>query len=117
MSADHVLTVHFDGDTEFLTLECLLTGADRPCAVISCPVDHEDVSRDCIAEHSAEGLDRCWAVEWYDAGGRESLNTDALRPVSIPVRVYYDEGVVLENAETGDLDAFRAAVKEEQERE
>lgn len=46
MSAGHVLTVHFDeGDSEYLTLECLLSGTDRPCAVISCPRTPRDVDR------------------------------------------------------------------------
>jgi hypothetical protein len=106
MSADHVLTIRFAGnfptDSPHLSLECLRTGADRPCAVIECPVDHEFLSHDCIAEHGAVALDKCWAVEWLEAAGPESLNTEALRPVSIPVRVSYDEGVVLENAETGE---------------
>jgi hypothetical protein len=97
---DHVLIVHFeDGEDEWVSLRCNLTGPDRPCAVIDCPVDHEDVSRECIKEHGAEARDECWAVEWHEAGGREALNTEALEPVEIPVRVFYDAGgVAVENA-------------------
>lgn len=95
----HVLTVHFDlGDAEYLTLECRLTGHDRPCAIISCPMDHEDVSRDCIEAHGAIARDECWAVEWFDATVREGMNTEALKAVSFPVNVFFDEGVVVENA-------------------
>ena len=95
---DHVLTVHFDeGETEYLSLKCQLTGTDRPCAVIICQVDHEDTSSECIEAHGAEARDECWAEQWYENGGRETLNTEALAPVSIPVTVYYDEGVVVEN--------------------
>lgn len=97
--SDHVLTVYFDeGETEYLGLRCQLAGTDRPCAVISCPVDHEDVSRDCIEAHGALAEDKCWAEEWYEAGGRETLNTEALEPVRIPVRIIFDDGVVVENA-------------------
>src|ERR1039458_1789649 len=96
---DHVLTVHFeDGETEYLTLRCQLTGSDRPCAVIHCRVDHEDVSQECVTEHGAEAIDECWAEQWYEAIGRETLNTEALEPVDIPVEVYFDDGVVVVNA-------------------
>ena len=95
----HELVVYFDdGDTEVVQLRCLESGSDRPCAVIYCPVDHEDVSRECIEAHGAEARDQCWAVDWYENGGRESLNTEALMSMSIPVNVHFDDGVVVENA-------------------
>ena len=98
MGSEHTLTVYFDdGETEYVGLKCNLTGADRPCAVISCPVDHEDVSRACIDDHAAIAKDECWAESWYEAGGRDGLNTEALAPVSFPVRIYFDEGVIVEN--------------------
>ena len=94
--SDHYLTVHFEtGDQEYLTLQCGLTGPDRPCAVITCPVDHEDASRSCIAEHGATPLDECWAESWFEHGGREAINTEALEPVTIPVTVEYDTGVLV----------------------
>lgn len=94
----HTLTVHFDdGDSEYLSLTCNLTGPDRPCAVIDCPEDHEYLDRDCIEKHGATALDKCWAVEWFDNGGRESMNTEALAPVSFPVHIEFDDGVVVEN--------------------
>lgn len=100
--SDHELIVHFEwGDSEYLTLRCNLTGADRPCAVINCPVDHEGVSRECIAEHGATALDKCWAELWFDACGREDLDTEALSPVSVPVHIHCDEGIVVENVDTG----------------
>lgn len=76
------------------------TGSDRPCAAITCPVDHEDVSSDCIAEHGAKAVDKCWAEEWMEQVGREALNTEALSPVTVPVHVYYDDGVVVEDWHT-----------------
>lgn len=95
----HMLTVHFDeGDDERITLVCLRGGSGRPCAVITCPIDHEDVSQECIKEHGAVALNKCWAVEWFDAGGRETLNTEALRPIWFPVRIDFDDGVVVDNA-------------------
>jgi hypothetical protein len=95
----HVLTVHFDdGECEFLTLQCNLSGSDRPCAVISCPVDHEDVDRDCIESHGAVAKDECWAVNWYENSGREGLDTQNLDPVRIPVTIEYDDGVVVHDA-------------------
>ena len=94
--SDHYLTVHFEtGDQEYLTLQCGLTGPDRPCAVITCPVDHEDASRSCIAEHGATPLDECWAESWFEHGGREAINTEDLEPVTIPVTVEYDTGVLV----------------------
>jgi hypothetical protein len=61
-------------------------------------VDHEDVTRDCIEAHGAAAKDECWVEQWYEMGGRESLNTEALHTVDIPVRVIFDEGIVVENA-------------------
>lgn len=95
--AAHSVTVHFEGETEYLVLKCHLSTSDRPCAVISCPVDHEDTGRDCIEKHGAKALDECWAESWYENGGRESLNTEALSPITIPVEIYFDDGVVAEN--------------------
>jgi hypothetical protein len=96
--SDHVLTVHFDdGERPYLTLQCQLSGADRPCAIVVCPVDHDDATFECIEEHGAEALDECWAEQWIEASGPGGLNCEALDPVSIPVRVYYDEGVVIVN--------------------
>lgn len=94
----HELVVTFDGDAEYVSLVCNQEGADRPCAVIDCPVDHEDVNRACINEHGAIALDECWAVSWMDNGGRETLDADALGPVRIPVIVEWDEGVVVRPA-------------------
>lgn len=94
----HELVVTFDGDAEYVSLVCNQEGADRPCAVIDCPVDHEDVNRACINEHGAIALDECWAVSWMDNGGRETLGADALGPVRIPVIVEWDEGVVVRPA-------------------
>lgn len=97
--AEHEWVVSFaDGEITFEHLVCNLSGADRPCAVIDCPADHEDVSRDCIGKHGAKALDECWAVSWEENGGRESVNTEALRDVRIPVMVSWDEGVVLHEA-------------------
>lgn len=96
MSGGHYLTVHFEtGDQEYLTLQCRFTGPDRPCAVITCPVDHEDISRSCIAEHGATALDECWAESWFENGGREAINTEDLEPVTIPVTVEYNTGVLV----------------------
>lgn len=105
----HTLTVHFDeGECEYLTLECHLSGADRPCAVIDCPVDHEDVSQACIEAHGATARDACWAVEWYEAGGRETLNTEALSPVVVPVHLYFDDGIAVEDAGQSKVDSERS---------
>ena len=92
------MTVHFDaGDCEYLTLECLLDGPERPCAVIVCPIDHEDTTQECIEAHGAKAEDECWAVAWFEAGGRETLDTEDLAPVSFPVHIDFDDGVVVHN--------------------
>lgn len=95
MTAAHTLTVHFNtGNTERVTVECHLNGADRPCAVITCPVDHEDVSRACIREHGARAVDACWAEDWAEMG-REWIYTQALPAVSVPVHISYETGLVV----------------------
>ncbi len=99
LEAAHVLTVHWEqGDYQYLTLKCLLTGSDRPCAIIDCPVDHEDTDRGCIEAHGAVALDKCWAQTWYEAGDRDSLDTQDLVDTVIPVTIEYDEGVVVHDA-------------------
>ncbi len=95
--AGHVLVVHFDDEVPYVSLRCLRQGADRECAPIECPVDHEYTSQECIRAHGAKTLDACWAVEWFEASGRDGLNHESLRPVEVPVRVLYDDGVVVEN--------------------
>ena len=100
--ADHTLVVYFDDEKPYVGLKCNLSGADRPCAGIDCRVDHEDASRECIEAHGATVLDKCWAVEYFEASGWEGLNHESLRPVEIPVRVFYDDGVVVENVESED---------------
>ena len=103
MTAAHTLTVHFDaGDTERVTIECHLAGPDRPCAVITCPVDHEDVTRSCVELHGATALDMCWAVDWVEQGGRDSLTTQALPPITVPIEIDYDTGVVVRSPRESD---------------
>ena len=98
--AFHEVVVDFSGgDTTVTWVTCLLSGPERPCAVISCPVDHEDTSRACIEAHGAVALDKCWAVEWVDNSGRECLDMQYLDEVRIPVHVYFDDGVCVENVE------------------
>lgn len=94
MSADHELVITWDGDTEYISLVCKLTGADRPCALIDCPVCIEYGIRECIAEHGAEPIDECWAVEWAANGGRKTLDVQ-LPATRIPVTVAWDEGVLV----------------------
>ena len=102
MTPDHEWVLDFsDGEVVYERLVCHLAGAERPCAVIDCPVDHEDVTRDCIAEHGAVAQDECWAVSWSENGGRESVDTSSLPNVRIPVRVEWDEGVALSLDTTG----------------
>ena len=91
---DHELVITWDGEDEYVHVVCNLTGADRPCAVIECPKDHDDVTQACIEEHGAAAIDKCWAVEWEEYGGRETLDVH-LPPTHIPVTIAYDEGVLV----------------------
>lgn len=100
MTADHELVIYWGGDTEYVSLVCNLKGSERPCAIIDCPVDHEDVTRDCIEEHGAKALDECWAESWAEAGDRDALNIH-LSDTRIPVAIAYDEGVEVTSPHEG----------------
>lgn len=94
---NHILSVEFDGENEWVSIRCPHHGPERPCAVIDCGVCVEDSRRECIEEHGAIGLNKCWAEEWLDAGGRETLNADGI-VLEVPVHAFFDDGVRVEAA-------------------
>lgn len=111
MTPGHTLTVHFhEGDCQFITMKCHLTGPERPCAIITCPVEHEDVSHACVEAHGATAIDACWAEDWAEID-RECIDTQALRPVTFPVEIDYDTGLVLRPAAAVEPTALQEAVR------
>lgn len=120
----HELIVTWDGsfdDSPIYTLMCPYEalGKDRPCAPVDCPYHAEDAddncvdgrdcqsewdecpegNPDCTEEHPCEGAKRrdvCWAVEWQYHAVPEGMSAASPITVTIPVRVFYDEGLVVE---------------------
>ena len=99
---DHYLqVVSYDGGDPSLRLMCTAP-PDAPCR--RRPVDpYQETWTDTTPGHE------CWAVEWIEEDGWESVATETDGILfSIGVQVYYDEGPVIaaaENADIGDISA------------